>query len=201
MPRTPAENDRIRRATTEQILTTALSLFCEKGYYSTSIADIAKQAKISKGLLYHYFKSKEEVLAALVDIRINDVLIVMNAAKAKPAPREQIRHIVEGALDDVRQKPAVFQFYLNLFSQPTLDPIAAKYSQRLRDEQARQFAVQTEMFEKLGVENPRQRSLYFSATLQGIMLMFSTYPTTFPLDAIKAQVIAEFCQQVDPDPG
>jgi len=41
MPRTPAENDRIRRATTEQILKTALSLFCEKGYYSTSIEEIA----------------------------------------------------------------------------------------------------------------------------------------------------------------
>jgi AcrR family transcriptional regulator len=198
MPRTPAENDRIRRTTTEHILKTALSLFCEKGYYSTSIADIAKQAEISKGLLYHYFESKEELLAALVEIRINDVLTVMNAAKAKSTPLAQIRHIVEGALDDVRQKPAVFQFYLNLFSQPTLDPIVAKYSQQLRDEQAKQFQVQTEMFEKLGVENPRQRSLYFSATLQGIMLMFSTYPKTFPLNAIKARVIAEFCQQVEP---
>jgi hypothetical protein len=49
------------------------------------------------------------------------------------------------------------------------------------------------MFERLGVENPRQRSLYFSATLQGIMLMFSTYPQNFPLDAMKVQVIAEFC--------
>jgi len=30
---------------------------------------------------------------------------------------------------------------------------------------------------------------------QGIMLMFSTYPENFPLDAVKAQVIAEFCQE------
>jgi hypothetical protein len=65
------------------------------------------------------------------------------------------------------------------------------------DEQARQFEVQTKMFEKLGVENPPQRSLYFSSTLQGIMLMFSTYPKNFPLDAVKAQVIAEFCGEVD----
>jgi hypothetical protein len=32
---------------------------------------------------------------------------------------------------------------------------------------------------------------HFSATLQGIMLMFSTYPENFPLAAMKAQVIAE----------
>lgn len=195
MPRTPAENDRIRRATTEQILKTALSLFCSKGYHSTLIEDVAKHAQISKGLLYHYFKGKEEVLAALVDVRINDVLVVMNTATTKATPAAQIRHIAEGALDDVRRAPQVFRFYLNLFTQPKLDPIVAKYSQKLMDEQKRQFEVQTQMFHNLGVANPQQRSLYFSATLQGIMLMFSTYPENFPLDAVKAQVIAEFCQE------
>jgi hypothetical protein len=74
-----------------------------------------------------------------------------------------------------------------------LDPVIATYSQKLKDEQSRQFQVQTEMFKNLGVENPRQRSLYFSSTLQGIMLMYSTYPKTIPLDTLKAQVIAEFC--------
>lgn len=193
MPRTPAANDRIRQETSERILATSLSLFCEKGYYATSIEDIAKQAQISKGLLYHYFPSKAEVLAALVDRRIEDVLAVMNAAERKPTPAAQIRHIAEGALADVQQQPEVFRFYLNLFSQPKLDPIVAKYTQKLMDEQARQFEIQTAMFEKLGVENPRARSLYFSSTLQGIMLMYSTYPATFPLEAIEAQAIDEFC--------
>ncbi|MER3435444.1 MAG: TetR/AcrR family transcriptional regulator [Leptolyngbya sp. ERB_1_1] len=195
MPRTPEANDQIRRATTEQILNIALSLFCEKGYYATSIEDIAKQAQISKGLLYHYFESKAAVLAALVEIRINDVLIVMNAARRKRSPAAQIRHIAEGALEDVRQKPEVFRFYLHLFSQPKLDPFVAESSQKLMDEQARQFEVQTQMFDALGVKNPKQRSLYFSSTLQGIMLMYSTYLESFPLDAVKAQVIAEFCEK------
>jgi AcrR family transcriptional regulator len=193
MPRTPAENDRIRRATSKQILKTALSLFCDRGYYSTSIEEIAKQAQISKGLLYHYFRSKAEVLAALVDLRIDEMLLVMNAARSQPNPAEQIRHIAEGALADVQRQPDVFRFYLNLFSQPKLDPVVAKSSQKLKDEQSRQFKVQTQMFEKLGVKNPRQRSLYFSATLQGIMLMFSTYPENFPLEAMTAQAITEFC--------
>jgi AcrR family transcriptional regulator len=197
MPRTSAENDRIREATSEHILKTALSLFCDKGYYATSIEAIAKQAQVSKGLLYHYFKSKTEVLSALVDLRIDEVLLVMNAAKAKPIPADGIRHIVEGALADVQRQPDVFRFYLNLFSQPNLDPIAAQSSQKLKDEQARQFEVQTQMFERLGVENPRMRSFYFSSTLQGIMLMHSTYPKTFPLNTVKAQVLAEFCDEVN----
>jgi AcrR family transcriptional regulator len=132
-------------------------LFCDRGYYATSIEEIAKLAQISKGLLYHYFKGKAEVLAALVDLRIDEVLLVMNAAKSQPTPTAQIRHIVEGALADVEQQPDVFRFYLNLFSQPNLDPVVAQSSQKLKDEQARQFEVQTEMFAKLGVENPRVR--------------------------------------------
>jgi AcrR family transcriptional regulator len=190
MPRTPSENERIRRGTKEKILKAAMDMFSEKGYHSTLIDDVAKRSQISKGLLYHYFKGKEELLAAMVDMRINDILIVMKTAKAKETPVEQIRHIIEGALED---KPEVFRFYLNLFTQPQFDPIVGKYSQKLMDEQARQFDVQTEMFVKLGVVNPRMRSLYFSSTIQGIMLMFSTYPENFPLDEVKAIAIAEFC--------
>lgn len=193
MPRTPKENERIRNATKEQILAAAIALFCQKGYYSTSIEDVAKHGGISKGLVYHYFRGKEELLAALVDIRINDVVEVMNTANGKPTPDQQIRHIIEGALEDVRRKPEIFRFYLNLFTQPLLDPAIAKYSQKLMNEQARQFQVQTEMFRNLGVTNPLERSLYFSATLQGIMLMLSSYPENFPLDMVKAQAIAEFC--------
>lgn len=83
MPRTPSENESIRRASKQQILKATMDLFCSKGYHSTSIDDVAKRAQISKGLLYHYFKGKEELLAAIVDMRINDILIVMEAARAK----------------------------------------------------------------------------------------------------------------------
>ncbi|BAY07879.1 TetR/AcrR family transcriptional regulator [Calothrix sp. NIES-2098] len=193
MPRTPAENERIRRATREQILKTTRELFFTKGYHATSIDDVAKEAQISKGLLYHYFKGKEELLAALVDSRIEDLLFVMNAAVAKETPMEQIRHIIEGALEDVLRQPEAFRFELNLLTQPKHDPVAAKYSQKLMDERAKQFQFQTEMFKNLGVPNPRQRSLYFSSTLQGITLMFATYPESFPLEEIKAQMIVEFC--------
>lgn len=193
MPRTPAENERIRRATREQILKATRELFFTKGYYATSIDDVAKAAQISKGLLYHYFKAKEELLAVLVDLRIDDLLFVMNTAVMQQTPIEQIRYIIEGALEDVRRQPEAFRFELNLLTQPKLDPVAAKYIQKLMDERAKQFVVQTEMFKKLGVPNPRHRSLYFSSTLQGITLMFSTYPETFPLEEMKAQMIEEFC--------
>jgi AcrR family transcriptional regulator len=193
MPRTPAENERIRRETCEQILKTTTELFYSKGYHATSIDDVAKHAQISKGLLYHYFKGKEELLAALIDRRIEDLLFVMNAASAKSTPVEQIRHIVNGALEDVCRQPDAFRFELNMLTQPKFDPVVAKHSQKLTDERAKQFAVQTEMFKQLGVTDPLQRSLYFSSVLQGVSLTFLLYPATFPLDTMKALIIEEFC--------
>jgi AcrR family transcriptional regulator len=50
----------------KQILMTALTLFVERGYYDTKIADIAAAVPMSTGLMFHYFESKEELLLELV---------------------------------------------------------------------------------------------------------------------------------------
>ncbi len=41
----------------------AAVVFCEKGYQTASLQDVAKRAQLSKAGIYHYFKSKEEILA------------------------------------------------------------------------------------------------------------------------------------------
>ncbi|NDI35794.1 TetR/AcrR family transcriptional regulator [Chengkuizengella sediminis] len=194
MPRTPETNDQIRRETSEKILKVAMELFIQNGYHSTSIDEIANKAKISKGLLYHYYKGKESLLAAMVEERIEELLEVMETATTKESPVEQISYIIEGSLENVSRKPKVFRFYLNLLTQPKHDKVLAKYSNLLQAEFDKQFEVQNEMFEKLGVTNAKMKSVHFSSTLQGIMLMYSTYPYLFPLDEIKAQVIDEFCR-------
>ena len=52
------------------ILMTALQLFVEKGYHETKVTDIAAAVPMSTGLMFHYFKSKEELLAELVKMGI-----------------------------------------------------------------------------------------------------------------------------------
>ncbi|RAL22006.1 TetR/AcrR family transcriptional regulator [Thermoflavimicrobium daqui] len=193
MPRTPKENERIRQLSKENIRNAALELFIRQGYHATSISDIAEKAGISKGLLYNYFKGKEELLATMVEARVGELIEVMNHAKAIETPADQLKHIIEGAIDNVYQKPEVFRFYLHLQTQPEADHELIKYSRFLIEENARQFEFQCEIFEKLGVKEPRKRSLYFSSTLQGIMLMISTYPQQFPIEEIKKQIVSEFC--------
>ncbi|MCJ8014703.1 TetR/AcrR family transcriptional regulator [Paenibacillus sp. KQZ6P-2] len=194
MPRTPEANDKIRRAASEKILKAAMQLFMKKGYHATSIDDVAKEANISKGLLYNYYEGKEGLLAAMVDLRIEELMTVMNAAISKVSPAAQIQHLIEGAMDNVQQQPDVFRFYLHLFTQPMQDKVLAKYTGKLMAAYDSQFHVQCKMFENLGVPEPRKRSVHLSSTLQGIMLMYSTYPNGYPLEEVKVQVIADYCQ-------
>ncbi|GAA4837507.1 hypothetical protein GCM10023310_13820 [Paenibacillus vulneris] len=193
MPRTPAENERIRQAAKDKIHAAAMTLFIKKGYHATSIDDVAKQAQISKGLLYNYYKGKEELLAAMVRVRIEEVAEVMEAAAAQPTTSDQLRYIVEGAIDNVYRRPDVYRFYLNLQTQPEDDHVLASYRKQLNEESSKQFEVQCTMFEQLGVQEPRLRSLYFSSALYGAMLMIATYPEGFPVEEMKKQIIRDYC--------
>ncbi len=65
MPKTKEQNDLIKDERRKQILATALKSFCCIGFDATKIDDIAKQAGISHGLLYHYFTTKEEMFFEL----------------------------------------------------------------------------------------------------------------------------------------
>ena len=50
-----------------QIRHAATKVFAKKGYHETRIADIAKEAGVAYGLVYHYFKNKEEILASIFE--------------------------------------------------------------------------------------------------------------------------------------
>ena len=56
-----------RRPTRERILDAATELFQEKGYAATGMAEILQRAEANSGSFYHFFSSKEDVLAAVLD--------------------------------------------------------------------------------------------------------------------------------------
>lgn len=60
----PAQTRRDRR---EDILQASLHLFADKGFHGTSMRDIARQANITEGLIYHYFASKRDLFRAIID--------------------------------------------------------------------------------------------------------------------------------------
>ena len=55
----------------DQIIQAALSLFSNKGYKETTMADLVTVTGLSKGAVYHHFKSKEEILQLLMEKETN----------------------------------------------------------------------------------------------------------------------------------
>src|SRR6266487_1454716 len=78
----------------EHILRTAARIFAEKSYHSTSMRDISRATGVSLAGLYHYCKSKDELLFLIQDHCFGRVVERLETClKATPAPIERFRII------------------------------------------------------------------------------------------------------------
>ncbi len=97
----------------EKVISTALKLFTEKGYFNTSMRDITRESKVSTGSIYHYFKDKEGVAAALYQdmldrmrMELEDIRLQHETAKA------QCRAVMELLFSIAESEPDVMAFML-----------------------------------------------------------------------------------------
>ena len=65
-PRNEEQNTLIKDERREQILSAALKVFATKGFAASKISDIVARGGMSHGLVYHYFRSKEEIFFELL---------------------------------------------------------------------------------------------------------------------------------------
>jgi len=72
-PRTPTQFREIREEKKSLLMDVALKQFASEGYHNTTISKIARQAGISKGLIYNYFESKEELLTEIISKSFDEV--------------------------------------------------------------------------------------------------------------------------------
>jgi TetR/AcrR family fatty acid metabolism transcriptional regulator len=99
-----------RAAATEEkrrlLLDAAVRVFARKGYHAARVGDIAEEAGVAYGLLYHYFRSKDEVLETIFRSTWSDMLGTVEsiAATGEPA-REQLRKVTELVLRTWRRDP------------------------------------------------------------------------------------------------
>lgn len=87
--------------TREQIVAAADDLFYRNGYEHTSFADIAAAVKLSRGNFYYHFKTKDELLAAVIEARMTEtkrMLAVWECEADDPARR--IRSFIEMWLEN-----------------------------------------------------------------------------------------------------
>lgn len=104
-PRVRLENDE-RRA---QLLSLAQRVFTERAYDDVSIDDLAAAAKISKGLLYHYYPTKRDLyVASLRETAAELLAAVSTATAADAAPAERVRAGLDAYLRHVKGLGKVF---------------------------------------------------------------------------------------------
>ena len=78
-PDTPARRERRKDARPGELLDAALDLFVEKGYAATRVEEVAARAGVSKGTLFLYFSSKEELFKAVVLENLSSRFVEWNA--------------------------------------------------------------------------------------------------------------------------
>lgn len=92
-----------------EILHSAARVFARSGYYATTVDDIARAMGVSKGVIYYYFRSKDEICAEVLSNAIEGALDRLNSVVAEPSAfgaevlRRAIRVHVEYNLDDTQE--------------------------------------------------------------------------------------------------
>jgi len=100
----------------ELIIQSALELFASKGFYSTTIPDIASSVKISVGSMYNYFTSKD-VLAKEIIKYISLYLgnKLQNINEEKISTEEKTKKIVEVYFKTASLKPEMIDYFLRIY--------------------------------------------------------------------------------------
>src|SRR5262249_12774484 len=89
-----------------EILEAAVRVFARKGYHTCRVGDIAEEAGVSHGLLYHYFDSKEAILETVFRETWSDLLSALRTVEESEAPAsEKLRQVAAILLRSWRRDP------------------------------------------------------------------------------------------------
>ena len=112
-PRTNEQNIKIKDERREQILMNAMKLFGRRGLAATKISDIAQASGFSQGLVYHYFKSKEEVYTELVKRAVDiSAQVLLEMEQAALEPLQKVRLISETTLKSLSEEEEAAYYFL-----------------------------------------------------------------------------------------
>ena len=117
------------------ILDAAVRVFARQGFHACRVSDIADEAGVAYGLLYHYFPSKEEVLNTLFLERWGVMLEMIREVDREPKPvREKLGAIASFIVDSYRHDPDLMKVIIvevtraaNSFGQTHLGQIREAY--------------------------------------------------------------------------
>lgn len=100
----------------EEIVNTSLKLFASKGYYNTTIPDIAAHMEMSVGNLYNYFKSKEELAKYIINYSSEELASKLREINMQSiSMREKFQKFAHMYLSTAQESPELIDYFLRVF--------------------------------------------------------------------------------------
>jgi AcrR family transcriptional regulator len=161
-------------------------LFEAQGYFSTTVEQIAEGAGVSKGLVYNYFGSKEELLAGLIESATSQMASVADTL----APNETIEDSVSRFLDRyvgyLKTEKRFLKLQLTLMLMPELKQVVIEPQKKRA---ALLLKMLSDWFRQAGVSQPKAKARLFLAMLDGVALHYLCIYEKYPLETMKPRLI------------
>ncbi|HCY75912.1 MAG: TetR/AcrR family transcriptional regulator [Ignavibacterium sp.] len=187
-PRTKIQFEEIRQKSRENIEKIALELFASKGYHATSISQIAEKAGISKGLLYNYFESKEQLLNSIIMKVYDELMKIVGMNDNLPADK-QIEQMIIQTIEHLKKNITFWRLYLFLIHQSEVQKQLKELYNKMRIDYM-DFVIK--LFSEIGSKNPDMDALLLGTMFDGIALNYVTVPEDYPIDELKNYLIEVF---------
>lgn len=189
-PRTEKQNEEIREEKRKLIKDKALELFALEGFDKTSISKIAKNAGISKGLLYNYFDSKDALLTAIIFEQVDIMMSFFDTNKDGVLEKEEMEYFIRQTFKLLKENPEFWKLYFMLAFQPNVMKLVEK---KFMDIIQPMIDRTNEYFKREGYDKPEVWTRYIGAVVDGISLNYVVDPNNFPLDDIEDLVVKQIC--------
>ncbi len=190
-PRTAEQNEHIRAESKHKIMDAAFKLIAKNGYEATSIAMIAKKAGVSKGLLYNYFTSKEELVKALVlgAMAEGDELIeTLFTDDAK----QTLKNLFHWFFREMRERPDHWRLMTELtFKIERFEFVHEIVTAKMNE----YFTVVETLLKEMGYENAFGEARIIGAILDGMAFHALMFIDDYPLDEIEIYLIEKYCNE------
>lgn len=177
MARNQATNQKLKEDRREQILSAALLLFATKGLAATKVTDIAMAAGMSQGLMYHYYRAKEEIFTELIRgafERLN--FACRELARMPQPPHEKISMAITVLLQGISENVNHARYHL-LIAQATVSeaiPPAARAiiteENRLPYEIIAQIMREGQQAGTIKLHDPDELALLFWSSINGLAI-------------------------------
>ena len=184
-PRTKEQFEEIRESRKEHIMQAALEMFASEGYAHSSISKLAAYAGISKGLMYNYFESKEQLLSAILEKGMLEMTQFFDQNRDGILTPDEVEHFIRRTFQLMRSKQEFWILYFSIALQP-------KVSEQLKGApiisgMEAYFSMFLKYFESKGCEDPMLEVLTISAMMEGLgVLMIYTNPVmSIPDDILE----------------